>query len=517
MLITLFVLGCNQQHVYKQLELADRLMEERQNDSAHEVLNKIAIEGVDDPACVAYYWLLKIQSDYRLYVAISSAEKLDNSMHYYEQHHDADKLMRCYYYKGSISGDQGNNKESIVYLKKAEELLAKASDDNPYLISVNEAIAMVNVEADQYPLAVDHQQKAIKYAVIQKDTAALTYDYMNMGAIYYEMEKGDSARYYLQKVLPLIAQIPEKRRSAFYSNLGLLYEKVNKDSAMAYYQRAIALGSPYAYNHLARLYNNDGKQILAFENWMKALDTQDGLLKVDVLWSLAEEYRKLHNYKELCNIQSSLLSLKDSISSKHAEEDIRGIQERHSLEINELHKQEKLYQYCIGLLSLILLVSIVMAYYIWKYYRQKKEISDLLMELSHDKDKIVELENACEKHMTEKALLIREQHGFKAKAMKYMIEGIRLYNSIMNGETIIQWNKISYDQFFLYYKAKDFTFMRHLEEDYEELSPQLRLYKVLEHMGFTQQQMAHTMVVTEGTLRSYKSRIKKIQKNRNTM
>lgn len=512
LLVLLFVMcGCSN-HQMKQLKYADQLLKEQQNDSAYHLLNSIAIEGVDDAAFQAYYTLLKIQAEYRLRLPINTTDMLDRSIAYYEKNRDTDKLIRCYYYKGTISDDLGNDTVAVAFLNKAETLLKGTDDSNYYKLCVYEVMANVNEKVKQYPMAINYLLSAVRCAVKQKDTIALAYDYMNLGAIYYEMGKEDSSSYFRQKMEPLIKHIPEQHRSSFYTNLGSHFEKINTDSAKAYYKRAIALGSHYAYNHMAQLYSKEGQHELALQNWEKASASKDPRLKIDVLSRMSKEYEKLHKFDEMCKIQSSLITLKDSISQKQSREDVRGIQKRFQMEQHQREKEKRIYRIIVSLLLLLVCALIIIIYMERRHSIQKAQLNEDKALLSKYLQQLKQLEENAEKNKREIRLLNNKILELENKKGVMQAMGKTLYDTIINGATTGKWHTEEFNCFISYYKVLDYEFITSLENNYNNLPPRYMFLEILSHMQFSKDKITHTMSIDESTIRSYKSRIKSYRK-----
>ncbi len=505
------VCGCDHQRM-AQLRDVEQLLKEQLNDSAYHVLRSIDIEGVDNVAFQAYYTLLRTQAEYRLLIPINTTDMLDRSIAYYEKISDTDKLIRCYYYKGSISDDLGNDTMAIACLNTAETLLSTSGTDDYYKLCVYEAKANVNEEAKQYRLAVDYLLKAVRCAVNQKDTIALAYDYMNLGAVYYEMGMEDSSSYFRQKMEPLLVHIPEQRRSSFYTNLGSYYENINTDTAKLYYQRAIALGSHYAYNHLAQLYSKEGQRELAFQNWEKAAETRDPKLKADVLSRMLSTYENLHKYEEVCRIQSLLIPLKDSISQKQIKEDILGIQERHKIELLQKENEERIYRLVVCLLVLLLSALAVIVFMKRHQVLQKSQLKEDQLLLSHYLSQLKSLKETGEQHEREIMLLNKKILELENKRGAILAKGKSLYDNIMDGATTLFWKQTDFAAFLAYYKVLDFEFMKSLEDDYDNLPRRYMFLEVLYHLQFSTDQIVCAMAVEERTIRSYKSRIKSCRK-----
>ncbi len=508
--------GCHHQEPMKQLEMIDQLLTEQKNDSAYHLLNSIAIESVDDPAYQAYYTLLKTQAEYRLNRTIHTTDMLDRSIAYYEKKHDTDKLIKCYYYKGSLSDDFGNAPDAIAYLNKAEILLKDADDSDHYKLSVYEAIANVNEKIKHYPLAVNYLLKAVKCAVKQQDSVALAYDYMNLGAFYYEMGKGDSASYFRKKIIPLLKFIPEERRSSFYVNIGGYYDNLNTDSAKAYYQRAITLGSYHAYNHMAQLYSKEGKHELALQNWKKAFESKEKDLKIDVLKRMSNEYEKMYKYEEMSKIQNSLIALKDSFSKKQLREDVRGKQERYQMEQHHREKEKSIYRIVVGLLLLLVCSLIVIFFLKRRHSIQQAQLNEDQLLLSQYLERLKVLEENAEKNKREILLLNNKILELENKRGAMLATGRNLYEDIKNGATNWNWNGNDYTCFMAYYKVLDYEFVTHLENDYYNLKPRYMFLETLYHMQLPTGEIARIMGVEERTIDSYMSRNRKHRKKNTT-
>lgn len=501
-LALLLIGACGQDTIRKQLVEADNLLKQQQYDPAYEALNTINIEGVTDEECLAYYYLLRTQAEYGLYMDINTTDNIDRSIAYYEKHPDKEKLMRCYYYKGSLCDDFGEDADAITYLKKAEGLLPE-TDDGHYKLCITEAIASVNGKEKNYSLAIDHYLKAIRYALTQKDTVALAYDYMNLGALYYELDKEDSSLYFLRKMQPLVVYIPVERRSAFYTNLGNHYEHINRDSAMAYYQKAIALnGSCHAYNHAARIYSNEGNREKAMEYWNKALTTTDRELKVDILEAMSKVYEEMGDYDEKSKVQAQIIALKDSIHNQQKADNILGIQNHENI-MQQVDKQDQRQHRFAWMMILVIVCAFILIIYLFLRHKRQNALlkeNQMVIEELKKTSKVQE----CKNHQLTKEVL--ELKNLRSISLA---EGRKLHQSLLEGVTAYGWKRPDFSNFFSYYMLLRPEFMLSIENDYGPLQPRLKLLLVLKDMEFSGKKLEDAMMVTEGTIRSYESQIRK--------
>ena len=59
-----------------------------------------------------------------------------------------------------------------------------------------------------------------------------------------------------------------------------------------------------------------------------------------------------------------------------------------------------------------------------------------------------------------------------------------------------------------YYKLKHADFVRHLENDYDELTARQKVFMILYDMGMTDEDVMRTLVLSETSIRVNKTRIK---------
>ena len=105
--------------------------------------------------------------------------------------------------------------------------------------------------------------------------------------------------------------------------------------------------------------------------------------------------------------------------------------------------------------------------------------------------------------------LSRDMTGFEQKHEKLLAEGQRLYESItVNGGNTVKWTKDDFAHFVLYYKLGHPEFVRHVESDYDELTPRQKTFLILYDMGMTDEDVMRTLVLTESSVRANKTRIK---------
>ncbi|MCR5313552.1 MAG: hypothetical protein K6E54_07945, partial [Bacteroidaceae bacterium] len=109
--------------------------------------------------------------------------------------------------------------------------------------------------------------------------------------------------------------------------------------------------------------------------------------------------------------------------------------------------------------------------------------------------------------------LISKVEKLQEKQSKVFHSGMKLYNHLKDGGTVVTWNKQDYNDFLDYYNFLDMPFMIHLDYDYDNLPDRSKVYLILVNMNKTEDEIAQILGVSNGSIRSMKSRIKSRAKN----
>ena len=104
----------------------DSLLNSGLVDSAYNEIDNIEVKDLQTTADSAYFFLLRTQAEYRLYMPSSSMESLNFSIHYYSNGKaQQEKLAAAYYYKGCFMYDSGDIKNALNYIKTPNSSLKR--------------------------------------------------------------------------------------------------------------------------------------------------------------------------------------------------------------------------------------------------------------------------------------------------------------------------------------------------------------------------------------------------------
>lgn len=171
-------------------------------DSALSLLSSLDSKHFSRPSDRAFYSLLLTQARYKCYIAATSDSMINTALRYYQGHpEEREKLTRSYLFKGAVMEELGDDEQAMSFYKRALE----STDD------------------------FDHFNQG--------------YIRLRIGSIYKDnMAANNSDVVLLQEALQHFKQVPD----SFYilacmSEIGTSYVKQNKDSAMNYCTKAVAM------------------------------------------------------------------------------------------------------------------------------------------------------------------------------------------------------------------------------------------------------------------------------------
>ena len=342
-ILLIAIISCNNNSVLQQLEVIDNHASQESNEKVMSRLNAIAPETIDDEESLAYYWLLKIRTEIRLRKQIQSTEPLEISIKYYKNHLDKGKLARAYGYKATILDNLGDYKGAILALKEAERLMKDDTHEVKLIHYIYQTLAYINQKAKENDLALEYSKLALKTAYQLKDQYEIAYSLMSMFVSYNDINKNDSASYYLNQIIPYIEKLPKYERVSFYDNIGLIYTNNDISLAEKYLKKAYDIQpDAYTYKGLARIYYKRGERQRAKEMWQKALQTDNRYLKVEILQAMYDSQQEEGDYKTASETAMKIAALKDSIAQKEKQDDIRGLQQKIDSDLQRGRERAKL-------------------------------------------------------------------------------------------------------------------------------------------------------------------------------
>ena len=521
-LFVFLFIGCNQQQmVYSELVEIDQLLIAEQTDSAFKKLAMIDVRKLNEDLS-AYYYLLETQCQYKLYMPIRSDSVISIAETYYRKTGDKEKLARSLFYKSGVLSDIGKKAEALQCLKQAEVLVRNLSED--YLShNVYYQLASLNSYYQEYQLALDNIKKAMFYASKANRMLYLAYDYEKAAVYYGNLGLSDSSRFFIRKCLSVIDVIPKEpasNRARLFGNVGALYCSIDKDSAKIFLEKSLELDPQgNVYSALSDIYleeKDTAKAMRMLEEGIKVSDYPG--FKEKNLLKLSGIMRKKGDYRKADELTMAANALKDSLANRFHEENVKAQQIEFDRKI-EQKRAAQAKQWLAGGVGVAVMVICLMA---WYYFRRKKknvllltEKEKLIEELREDRNDANKKLKATQDEMNAMRLDLQEQErkirSFdreRKKREQWLGHGRTLLESLLNQGNMALWNHQDYEDFIGYYRITNSRFAKTIDEEYADLSPNQSVLVILDDIGMSDDDVMRAMNLTNGALRTLRSRLR---------
>ncbi|MBR0023156.1 MAG: hypothetical protein IJP59_00950 [Muribaculaceae bacterium] len=513
--VAIMVVACSHGSHQKQLVQVDSLLSNFQRDSAYNTFKQIDRDELSK-ADAMYYDVLKVALSQiarpasSFHFDISRDSVLDQCLEYYQQKNNQRMQLYSYLFKGKIQLEtNANNHEASVWLKKAEEL-ATTVNDLRLAYQTYEALATLNYYSDNKDLAMDYSYKTLACAQKSGNNHMTTYACNHLVVLYLERHERDSVRKYNAMSMSILNKMIPKDQSYALGNLGTIYLANNKvDSAKHYFERAIAAyPHPFSIHRLAEVYYIQGNYKEADSLWNKALQGANLRDKVQFYNSIYGRKYQGHDFEGATEAATRLLELKDSLVQQMQTAEVQEIQLKYDKEV-EHRKLDRFIRWALLVaLALISMIAGVVIYHIRKRNKARERIMRDQVLINDYKLQIEQLEHSGKDVTKEVKSLQKKIDTLQSEQTEKLSEGRELYQHVLAGESAVTWSKDNISKFVEYYKVVNLPFMLQMEQDYTKLSPGNKFFLILQEMGMTDQQMTYILGVSDGALRTTRSRLR---------
>lgn len=516
--VTMFLLsllGCQNGHVSGELTRVDSLLDNNQLDSAKQILN-VMPNTYFNKECYMYYNLLVTRAKYMSYEPIHLAA-IDECISYFKKHNETAKLAQAYYYKAECLYDLGERKKAIIAIKRSEYLAMNLNNvslkDRIYV-----CLAKINTAAGEYKKAMTYARKSLDLVDNSKDNIKKIDIYNRMAISYGNLGNEDSARFYCNKIIPLVTYVPNRAKGTVYNNIG--YFNMKQNPALALYFLNLALKvepNVDTYDNLARIYTKQGLKSKADSLWAHALQTNDLSKKNEILEFILHQKQTEKNDKLISKYATWLIDLKDSLAEQRQNEQIKELQMQfdHKMELAQQEtKRRKLIYLAYGCSLSVIIVFLIGRIKILKDKKKMIENENKLLENQNLITKYLEhIQVLKQQGKTDVATIEKLQqkiNKLKENKNTYSHQGELLYMAAIKGLSIREWNKTQQLAFLSCYTSKDIEYSLALEES-GNYTPRQKIFLILLHEGLSESKVAEMMDLHPGALRTMKSRIKKLR------
>lgn len=330
-----------------------------------------------------YYQLLKIQSEDKQDILHRSDSLINSIVSFYEGYGNRDKLMKAYFYQGSVYRDMGDAVRELKGFQKCidvgrnsgnRELLGQAYGQVGYLLALQFL----------YDESLVAQRKALAiYEELGLGRRAAG-SYRNIARVYSETDRIDSSAFYFKEAIRIFDSIgDQKLKLNTVNELAGLYSKEGiYDTAEQLYRQLIegGLRSGATYLGLAKLFSVAEKN----DSLEKYLKISEPLLNTDYQWKLyyqllAQLKESKNDYQGAYSSERQVSLLKDSLFSAELSSAIGGLQAFHNYDVlekqaNDLQKEKQNLVFWCSIIGFVLCAVIVSV--LLKIHQVKKKVQE---------------------------------------------------------------------------------------------------------------------------------------------
>ncbi len=515
-LVAAAVVACSHGPHQRQLAQVDSLMTHSLHDSAYQVFKQIDYDEFGNEADRMHYdlWKAVLAQNPDLHDSILFDEPRDSVLRkcidYYQQSNDPRKLLYSYLYVGKLYlKDRDKNQDASANLKRAEELLPKVNDLRLAYLT-NEALSTLNYYSGNEDLALDYSYKTLNCAKQSNSTSMLYHAYNHLVVLYMACNESDSVRKYNDCSMSILNKMTPKNRAVALNNLASNYiNSKHLDSAYIYIQRAYdEYPAIFLNQKLAIICYRRGEYAKADSLWQQALQSHELRDRAETYSYMLDEKYNHHDYEGASLAAMHLIEAKDSLADQMKTVEVLEIQKKYDKEVERRKLDRFMMWSLVAALVVLTLIAAGVIYHIRRANRAREHMMRDQVLLNDYQRQIEELERSGEDTSKDIQTLRMKMDTLQAQQTEKLSEGRALYQHLVAGESAVAWSKEQIQKFIEYYKVVNLPFMLQMESDYARLSPGNRFFLILQDMGMSDEQMTHILGVSDGALRTTRSRLR---------
>ena len=540
--ISLFIVSCSQNEICSSLKTAEDIINDNP-DSTLSILREIDNDALKDNQLKALYGLLYTSANIKKQKVPDNDSLIDYSIQFFENNNDSYHLADSYYYKGMMCYAKKQLEVSAHYLKKAESLSIKYGYSR-ITNKIYERLSYLNYITDNKALTLEYSKKYLNSSIELKDRTLISRAFVMVASSYAAVNLSDSAYYYLESGLRYIDGVDSVLKADILVDVGeMYYEKGDLDlSENKALQSDSIHPNPHAKMLLGKIEYQRGDRIKAKKYWDHALSINDVKVKKELYKIVANYYAETGNYDDAYVISLKLDSLNDTIniSSKTVQE--------LQLKYDRAKSESELYQKILYALVIAFLASIGLLTFLRFHQRRVRSYNSTINTLTNKNEtykseiesfsekvnmyqheiglyvsKVSNYEEEISKNI-EKIKLLKTSDRSKQKEidelkdnistfyksiMSELQKGYTIYEIIKNRKPIVHYSDEDLNSLVDFYKIINNKVFSGWLERYTPLSVRQYVFLILEDLGYDDYDIADVLGVSDTTVRSTRSRIKK--------
>jgi tetratricopeptide (TPR) repeat protein len=527
-IVSFLTTNCSQKsETYRLLERIDSLLLElNMDDTATMLLKSIDLQTQADSA---YFNILQAAADYDQNRSIKDTNSLNFSIVYYTSNYDNQKLAYAYYYKAIYYICLNKYNENVVFLLKKAEQHAENTNDLRLLNRIYAVLSIVNAVLGEIDESLKYSNKECYTAKKLNDNYCLAYALMSRAITFKAINCSDSSEHYIIQCKTLADNIDGADKALLYNYLGECFMQENTAAAKEYFLKALKYQSlTDAYANLAKIYYDDNQYELAEKYCDSALINTSIIVRNQIFTLMAEksyEKKNLEKYKEATD--KLINSLKDEMAYSERSK-ILELQKKFDYEKQQTEYEKMFWLLCTIICCLIGGCTFV---FIWHQLRVQKIVnrelelentnSLLYNEISILNSKIADCKNqlfvqnnnvSVQANVNTIDQLNAQLSELSTKMLVYMENGQQIFKLMEQNCSIIKHNKYWADCVF-YFSSKN-PEQNHIFDGYNGLTINDRIFIIIDrYMKKTDDEIASILSVSQVTVRTHRSKIKKKKAN----
>ena len=540
--ISLFIVSCSQNEIYSSLKTAEDIINHNP-DSTLSILREIDYEALENDHLKALYGLLYTSANIKKQKVPDNDSLIDYSINFFEISNDSYHLADSYYYKGMMSYAKKQLEVSAHYLKQAESLSIKYGYSR-ITNKIYERLSYLNYITDNKALTLEYSKKYLNSSIELKDRTLISRAFVMVASSYAAVNLSDSAYYYLESGLRYIDGVDSVLKADILVDVGeMYYEKGDLDlSENNALQSDSIHPNPHAKMLLGKIKYQRGDRLKAKNYWDHALSINDVKVKKELYKIVANYHAETGNYDDAYVISLKLDSLNDTIniSSKTVQE--------LQLKYDRAKSESELYQKILYALVIAFLASIGLLTFLRFHQRRVRSYNSTINTLTNKNEtykseiesfsekvnmyqheiglyvsKVSNYEEEISKNI-ERIKLLKTSDRSKQKeidelkdnisilyesVMLELQKGYTIYETIKNKKPIVHYSDEDLNSLVDFYKIINNKVFSGWIERYTPLSVRQYVFLILEDLGYDDYDVADVLGVSDTTVRSTRSRIKK--------
>lgn len=307
---------------------------------------------------------------------------------------NSERQLAFEFRRAQIYFETDKKEKALEILLNGYEKL-KASPFSSLNIEFSNYLAKIFVNSQNFDKGIFYNKKALKSAILIKDTINITKSLIRLGSFYYAKKNSDSAIYYFRKVTYFpVTQKTEQRISNAYNNLGVIAQNNdNYDLAKAWAQKGIEIklqqrdtvGTASLKVNLGNLYHFESDFKTAIKKYIEAEtsvigDTSSRALYIKriIYENLSVSYDSLNDYKNAFNYLNKSVRIKDKLNDSRLAESLAEVDAKYNLAKEEQKTEEEKSkafraQVLFYGLAFLTLVFVILTLIFYKNYKLKQQ------------------------------------------------------------------------------------------------------------------------------------------------